>query len=300
MLLQNNNDARAVTAPLGGRWYRTYGTAPCPVCQPSRLHDQDALTLSDGRGGRLLAHCKKSGCSFQDILAAAGMAPGDYQAPDPAELARREGERLADEQRNAERAVWMWDVTLPIHDTPAETYLRWRGITCDLPPTLRYHPACFHGPMGKSYPAMIAWVSGAGGAAIHRTFLRPDGLGKAGLPGGDKMMLGRTGGGAVRLSEGGSRLVVCEGIETGLSLLSGPLDGPATVLAALSASGMRRWRPPTEPLGELIVAPDGDPAGRDAAYALANAASAMGWRVSMMSPRDGCDWNDVLCGRAAV
>jgi hypothetical protein len=37
---------------------------------------------------------------------------------------------------------------------------------------------------------MLAAVQGAGLPAVHRTYLRPDGSGKAGLEGGDKLMLG--------------------------------------------------------------------------------------------------------------
>ena len=83
-------DARTFTMALGGRWYRRYGAAPCPVCQPERRKGQDALTLAEGHAG-LLAHCKKSGCGFRDILAAGGIAPGSYTPPDPVEAARREG-----------------------------------------------------------------------------------------------------------------------------------------------------------------------------------------------------------------
>jgi hypothetical protein len=56
-------DARTLTMALGGRWWRSYGSAPCPVCQPERRKDQNALTLRDGRD-RLLAHCKKSALRF--------------------------------------------------------------------------------------------------------------------------------------------------------------------------------------------------------------------------------------------
>ena len=85
-------DARSLTMALGGRWHGRYGTAPCPVCQPERRKDQNALTLADGRDGRLLASCKKSACAFSDIIRAAGIAPGEYQPPDPAILAQRERE----------------------------------------------------------------------------------------------------------------------------------------------------------------------------------------------------------------
>ncbi len=107
------------------------------------------------------------------------------------------------------------------------------------------------------------------------------------------MMLGPCAGGAVRLSEEDGPLVVCEGIETGLSLLSGLLRGAPRVWAALSTSGMRALELPPEP-GRLTVAADGDDAGGRAAYALASRADALGWEVSLLPAPNGCDWNDVL------
>lgn len=74
-------DAKDLTRTLGGKWYRRYGAAPCPVCQPHREKGQNALTLSDGRAG-LLLDCKKSGCDFRDILCAAGITPGSYRRPE--------------------------------------------------------------------------------------------------------------------------------------------------------------------------------------------------------------------------
>ena len=52
-------DARELTATLGGRWHGRFGTCACPVCQPDRRRGQNALTLADGRNGRLVADCKK-------------------------------------------------------------------------------------------------------------------------------------------------------------------------------------------------------------------------------------------------
>lgn len=112
-------------------------------------------------------------------------------------------------------------------------------------------------------------------------------------------MMGPCGGGAVRLSGSDGPLVVCEGIETGLSLLSGLLSGPATVWATLSTSGMRALKLPSE-TGELIIATDGDSPGREAGEKLASRASALGWNVSLMPAPDGQDWNDVLRESEAV
>ena len=292
-------DARDLTLSLGGKWHGRYGTAACPCCQPDRRKGQNALTLADGQGGRLLAHCKRAGCAFVDILAAAGLRAGDYAPPDPAALARREAEQRAEAAKRAAQAERLWQEAQPIAGTPAERYLRdARGITCPLPPTLRYHPACWHGATARRYPALVALVEGGGGGAVHRTYLRPDGAGKAPIEPA-KVMLGGTQGGAVRLSDGPGRLVVAEGIETALSLLCGLLDGPATVWAALSTSGLRGLRLPVRP-GRLTIACDGDGPGRAAAHALAERAQALGWAVGILDPGDGRDFNDWLTGKAVT
>jgi len=291
-------DAQELTLALGGRWRGRYGTAPCPVCQPERRNGQNALTLADGRNGRLVLDCKKSTCPFLDILAAAGLRSGDYSPPDAATLAKREREAEAEAQRKAAQAKRLWDEAQPIEGTVAEAYLRGRGITCELPCTLRFHGACWHGPTARRYPAMVAAVQGAGLPAVHRTWLRPDGSGKANIDPA-KAMLGATAGGAVRLADGLGWLVVVEGIESGLSLLCGLLDGPATVWAALSTSGLRGLRLPSQ-AGRLTIACDGDRPGREAAHALAERAHALGWQVSILDPGDGADFNDILQERAAA
>jgi len=284
-------DARTFTTALGGRWHGRYGAAPCPVCQPERRKGQGALTVADGRDGRLLAHCKKAACTFADILAAAGIGAGDYTPPDPATIAQREAERRADAERRAAQAWRCWQDAQPIAGTPAEAYLRARGITCDLPDTLRFYPEAWHGPTARRHPAMVALIEGADAFAVHRTYLRPDGTGKAGLD-PDKAMLGAVAGGAVRLTDGPDALVVAEGIETGLALASGLLRGPAAVWAALSTPGVRGLRLPPEP-GRLTIAPDGDRAGHEAAHALAERSHALGWAVSLLPAPEGRDWADI-------
>lgn len=290
--------AREITARLKGRWHGTYGTAPCPVCQPEERRDQNALTIGDGRVG-LLLNCKKSGCDFRHILSGAGLQPGDYQSPDREEITRRHMEAQAETLKRAAFARRVWNEAQTIDGTPAETYLRGRDIICRLPDTLRFHPRCFHGPSRQTLPAMVALVDGGEGFAVHRTFLRADGSGKAGLAGGDKMMLGRVCGGAVRLSNGPGRLVAAEGIESALSLLSGLLAEPSQVWAALSTSGMRSLRLPDRPAAVAIAA-DGDPEGRAAAQVLAQRAHASGWRVSILDPGEGRDFNDILQEQAVA
>lgn len=290
-------DAQELTLALGGRWHGRYGCAACPVCQPERKRAQTALTLADGRAG-LLVDCKKSGCAFLDILAAAGLRSGDYTPPDPATRARREAERRAGKIKRAMQAEQLWREAQPIAGTAGEVYLRGRGIACDLPAVLRFHPQAWHGPTAKHFPALVAAVQGGESFAVHRTFLRPDGSGKADIEPA-KAMLGATAGGAVRLADGPSRLVIAEGIESTLSLACGLLGGPAALWAALSTSGLRGLCLPDRP-GRLTIATDGDKPGHEAGHALAERAHALGWRVSLLPAPDGRDWNDILQERVAA
>lgn len=291
-------DARNLTQVLGGTWYGHYGTAPCPICQPQRESHQNALTVSHGLNGKLLLHCKKRDCAFVDVLAAAGMRRECFSPPDAVMLAQRAAEKRAEAAKRAAQAKQVWTEALPIAGTIAETYLRGRGITCDFGQTLRFHGQCWHGPTSKRYPAMVALVQGSSQLAIHRTYLRPDGSGKANIHPA-KLMLGAVAGGAVRLTDEPGSLVVAEGIETALSLASGLLRTTATIWAALSTSGIRALRLP-EQAGRLTIASDGDTAGLEAANAMAARARALGWKVSLLPAPNGRDWNDILTTKGEV
>lgn len=246
-----------------------------------------------------MLHCKKSACAFLDILTAAGLRSGDYRAPDPAEVARREAERRAEAQRKAEQARRLWREARPAEGGPAEAYLHARGIRLErLPAVLRFHPEAWHGPTARRWPAMLAAVAGAGLPAVHRTYLRPDGSGKAEVDPA-KAMLGGTAGGAVRLTDGPGPLLVGEGIESTLAAWTLRGDATARAWAALSTSGLRGLRLPPQP-GRLCIAADGDAAGIGAAHALAERAHALGWQVTIAQPPAGADWADVLTGKAVA
>ena len=284
--------AQNLSQQLGGHWYGRYGTAPCPICQTERRKDQNALTLSDNEN-RLLAHCKKSGCDFHDIVAAAGLTHGKWKAPNLVETAQRKAQAKEEANRRSLQAQRLWSETWPIAGSLAEQYLRQRAITCELPNTLRFHPECWH-PSAKRLPAMLSVVEGAAGFALHRTYLMQDGSGKAQVE-PPKAMLGNVSGGAVRLAKASGPLVVAEGIETALSLCCGLLNGPATVWAALSTAGLVSLKLPPK-VGKLVIAADNDKAGHRAANDLATKASQIGWEVTLSPPESGADWNIVLRG----
>lgn len=303
--------AETLTRALQGRWQGSYGMARCPG------HDDatPSLSIADGEAGRVLLNCF-AGCAFEHIagvLKRDGLWPSSGSDQGPCTLHREyDGDRNTFPLRSntgrgrpetvtqAQRMTWakaLWDRSRQAIGTPAEWYLRGRGITAPLPKTLRYLADCPH-PAGGRLPAMIARVDVAGGFAVHRTYLRSDGAAKADIAPA-KAMLGRTQGGAVRLAEGPERLVVAEGIETALSLASGLVSGSLSVWAALSASGMTSLRLPTRP-GRLLIAPDGDVAGRNAGEALAHRATADGWQVAIAPAPEGLDWNDVLRSKAGA
>ena len=282
-----------LTLALGGEWRGHAGLAPCPVCQIERRLDQRGLSIR-ADGGALLAFCHKSGCDFRDIVKAAGL-PRDALRLDPEAAREADAKREAYAQEQRAKARRLWDTCTPIRGTKGEAYLRARGITCPLPVSLGWAADAFHGPSARWLSAMVGDVSTGG---VHRTYFEKTG---ERITGNAKMMQGPCAGGAVALSGAQGPLVVCEGIETGLSLLSGLLGGPATVWAALSTSGMKSLALPSAP-GELIVATDSDDAGAGwiAGNVLAERAAALGWAVSLWPAPDGQAWNDALRGGIAA
>ena len=196
------SDARALTLALRGKWYRRYGLACCPAHGDRR----PSLTLADAPDGRLFLHCK-TGCDFRDVLAALrdrGLLDRHArpQPPEPSEIARRRVEEEAEAVKRERHALAIWREAVPVHDTIAETYLRGRGITCPLPNSLRFHPACWHGATAQRLPALVARVDGLPRLAVHRTYLRADGSGKAEVKGfdiADKAVVGDVAGAAEAL-----------------------------------------------------------------------------------------------------
>lgn len=284
--------ARTVALALPkGKFYGRYWVACCPA------HDDHtpSLTIADAPSGRLLLHCK-AGCSFAEVVAALqghGLITRDGQPQPPSleTIARLDAEHHAQAEHTEQKVLKLWRECQPLSGTKAETYLRSRRITYLPQRAVRFHPACWH-PSGTRIPAMVALVEGLPRLAVHRTYLRLDGSAKADIEPA-KAMLGATSGGAVRLTEDDGPLVIAEGIETALSLSSGLLSRPATIWAALSASGIAALHLPLVP-DRLTIASDGDRAGNDAAHKLAERAAALGWTVSLLPAPEGRDWNDIL------
>ncbi len=206
------------------------------------------------------------------------------KAPSPP---RHEDSDLA-QRIEAARAIWRKAV--PAAGTLVDVYLRSRGITAPIPPTIRC-ANLKHGPTGMRLPAMVCAVQGPDRdvTGVHRTFLRLDGKAKAPFT-KPKLMLGRCVGGAVRLAAAGPILAIGEGIETSLTVMQ---ESGIPTWAALSTTGMVGVvLPPC--VREVILCPDGDEPGSDAARAAASRFLSEGRKVRVARPPDGTDFNDLL------
>jgi hypothetical protein len=212
-----------------------------------------------------------------------------------------------------EAARRLFAMARSIPGTLAEAYLRNRGITAlQASGSLRFHPRCYHRPdkhsstkaQWSSGPAMIAAVTDLDGrlTGVHRTWLAPDGSGKAPVE-TPRRAMGDLLGHAVRFPSSPIRvdpgqnggvandvMAVGEGIETVLSL---NMMLPAMPMAAaLSAAHLAAILFPGS-LRRLYIARDADPAGNRARDTLVVRAQAAGIEAIVLSPELG-DFNEDL------
>ena len=253
--------ARAAGAVLRGAELRL----PCPI------HDSSPETLAIRQGHRApVWHCH-AGCdpvAVRDGLLAAGI------------LVRRHARHARIKPAPRDRRSpprWLpgaWASASPLADTPADDYLRSRGLLPPWPQALRWD---------RRRRRMLARVTLGGDLrGLHATS----------LPGRERRTYGPVRGAAVRLAaiEAGV-LAVAEGIETALSYAA--LTGTPT-WAALSSAGMQHLQLP-DALQWLTIAADFDGPGLLAAERLERRARDAGIEVRIDLPsRHRTDWADVL------
>ena len=206
-----------------------------------------------------------------------------------------------------EAARRLWRQCRAIAGSHAERYLHARGLARCRFAALRFHPELRYrdGSSVRRFPALVAAVTGNDGAVlgVQRTWLDPRRPAKAGVATARKA-LGRIFGHAVRFgavrfgavpADGLASLVVGEGIETVLSLITAVPEIGAT--AALSAGSLGAFAPPPG-VARIVIARDNDPDGALAAERLARRCARTGVAATVIVPV-GNDFNDDLISLGA-
>jgi phage/plasmid primase-like uncharacterized protein len=238
--------------------------------------------------------------TFRDIADEArrflGLPRAD-DAPRRDSPASRSNPNQADRVTAARR---LFAMARPVRGTAADAYLRTRGIAVlSGAYALRFHPACYYrGADGatQALPALIAAVTDQAGRimGVHRTWLAPDGAGKAQVA-TPRRAMGMLLGHGVRLGFNGvpaDIIAAGEGIETMLSLR---LALPAMpMVAGLSVAHLGALLLP-DGLRRLYIAADSDGAGRAGTQRLAGRARDAGIETLTLRAVLG-DFNDDLRG----
>lgn len=262
----------------------------CPVHQ----ENTPSFTVNDDKG---FAHCfgcgahfdvidwvqHQHGVSFVDAVKMleqdAGLAGlnAEARAKDEARRAKRDAEQAAEAERKAKMARGLWLHAMPGPDTPAEAYLRGRGIDFAklgmVPRAVRYRGDVPHGKLGQKLPAMLLPVIGPDRKQIatHRTYLMHGPKGWTKIAQGDaKMVLGSFVGGHIPLWKGAQHcplwaiapqtpVYVSEGIEDGLTVAC--MDPSKRVVAGVTLGGIGRLILPPQ-AGNMIIIGQNDGDGR--------------------------------------
>ena len=286
---------------------------PCPLCGGN---DRFRWDNKDGQGTYICGQCgagngmklaiEFTGQPFPELAPRIDAMLGNVK-PDTASPRR---EMSDDDRRRILRETAAATVPVQPGDL-VHAYLSTRRLDQPVyPAALRFGAAMKDGEGGVR-PCMVALVGVHGETddkgrqrycSLHRTFLRPDGKGKAEMASPRKLMPGGLPEGAcVMLSEwtGSGAIGVAEGIETALAA-SARFEMP--VWAAISSNMMAKWTPPAG-AEEVAIFADNDPkfGGQAAAFGLAHRLAVKGTPVTVHVPNmPGTDWADEWAKEASA
>ena len=248
---------------------RRCGSGYVAFCPAHDDRKTRSLSIREGQDGLVLLYCF-AGCTYRQIVEALGFTPQAVPIPVVPRTSIRPV-RQTDDRNRIEAVRRIWRETEPLAGTPAQHYLENRGIHLpNWPLALRFHPACPH-PSGSRLPALVAAVAAYREgklrlAAIHRIYIAHDGRKADAEP--RKASLGNVRGAAVWLTRPTDWLIITEGIEDALALMTANCGDSRfagwSYAAAVSAGNLPNLELPRE-VRTVVVAADADDAGRKAA-----------------------------------
>lgn len=228
----------------------------CPVCQ-----GVGALSLTRFDDGAARLVCHKCRTPMGALIRALG---------EPAHNAKViESRKVKPASMRIAEARDIWRSAGPISGTQAESYLRSRGITIPLPPTLRYHRNLKSvEPPFRRYGALVAAMTKADSRELRAVYvIYVQDSAKAPLT-RCKIFRGCPAGCSVHLAPvTGDSLTICEGAETGLSIveMDARYGEQTCVWACGSTSGLINFEVP-QGIRTLYVSVDIDPPRQGQAY----------------------------------
>ena len=201
----------------------------------------------------------------------------------------RSAEAAEPEHNYADAARRIWMEAIDPLGTLTERYLGFRGYELPEAPVIRFHPRC-PSPYGK-LPAMICKMADprtGHETGIHRTFLQPDGMGKASVAKA-KMMIGAAN--PIQLYEWqGDGLGLAEGVETALAIAQ--IFEWQPIWAAGSAGMIRRFPVLAHVALSVFCDSDTSGVGLEAARECSGRYAAAGQEATIHCPPSGRDWDD--------
>jgi hypothetical protein len=275
---------------------------------PAHKERTGSLSVSDGRDGKILVHCF-GGCGQREVIDALreqGLWPGNAGEPPLMSEAERERRRRQEAERTREKLRKdafienLWRRTHAEAKPATREIERWleHRLGAKLASNLdiarlplRWSPRC---PRGEgTAPAMVALMTDpvtGEACGIHRTYLLPDGSGKAPVEPVRQMLGSR---GVIRLSpddEIEDCLGIAEGIETALAVMA---IGWRPMWACGSLGGVTDF-PVLAGVDCITIFSDPKPHEVEGARACRKRWAEAGRQAHLRIPHGGVDWNEAI------